>query len=282
MKQNTIWIAGASGNLGTALMDLLKANFDNKVIGTDKDLDVTDSKAVFQAAEMYRPNIIVNLASISDVEYCENNPVEAYKVNALGARNLASAARLVNARIIQLSTDDIFIGNEGDVFNEFDTPTPSTVYGKSKLAGENFVRELNPKHLIIRSSWLYGVGDSDYFSYVLKMGQEGKSFQAPKDQISTPTYVKELARFLKACIGAGEYGIFHASCEGNCSRAEFAKSILTAMNYSADLVQEVESAEGKKNSTQLDNMMLKMTEIYTMANWQDSLNEYIKVLKEEQ
>ena len=171
--KNSIWITGASGRIGSELVKRLKANTDNRVVATDKDVDVTDSKAVMSAAEIYRPDVIINCSSISDEKYCEENMIEAFKVNALGARNLANAARKVNAKIIQLSTDDVF-ASAGDVrLTEYDTPNPVSVYGKSKLAGENYVRELNPKHLIIRSSWVYGFGRDDYFSFVCEKGEKG-------------------------------------------------------------------------------------------------------------
>lgn len=122
-----------------------------------------DMQAVDHAMDVYRPTIVINCASISDAEYCESHMVEAFKINALGARNLASASRRINAKMIQLSTDDIFDGKTSGRLTEYDTPAPQTVYGKSKLAGENYVRELNPKHLIIRSSWVYSAAKGNYF-----------------------------------------------------------------------------------------------------------------------
>ena len=152
MTKNAIWITGAEGRLGSTLVELLKKNTDNKVVGTDMDVDITDMDEVEQCIKVYRPNIVINCASISDADYCEQNKVQAFKVNALGARNLAAASRGVNAKIVQLSTDDVFSGKNTGHLTEFDLPDPQDVYGKSKYAGENYVKELNPKHLIVRSS----------------------------------------------------------------------------------------------------------------------------------
>ena len=176
MSKNSIWITGAEGRLGSALVQLLKQDVNNKVVGTDrKDVDVTDMEAVDQTANVYHPDIVINCASISNVECCEKNMVEAFRVNALGARNLAVVTRRLNAKLIQLSTDDVFDGKTSGPMTEFDIPKPQTVYGKSKLAGENYVKELNPKHLIIRSSWVYGAANGetaqDYFSYVVEHGK---------------------------------------------------------------------------------------------------------------
>ena len=161
MLKNAIWITGAEGRLGSALVALLKKDMGIKVVGTDLDVDITDMEAVEQCMKVYRPNVVINCASISDAEYCEKNMVEAFKVNALGARNLAAASRSANAKMIHLSTDDVFSGKAAGRLTEFDMPDPQSVYGKSKFAGENYVKELNPKHLIIRSSWVYGAANDD-------------------------------------------------------------------------------------------------------------------------
>jgi dTDP-4-dehydrorhamnose reductase len=259
---------------------MLGADVENKVIGTDLDIDITDSQKVRQFVEMYRPTILINCASLSDVEYCENNMVEAYKVNALGARNLAVASRHVNAKIIQFSTDDIFDGNSSGFVTEFDIPNAVSVYGKSKLAGEQFVRELNSKHLIIRSSWVYGIGNGDYFSYVAKQGETNTAFDAPTDHLSSPTSVTELANFINTLIRRGEYGTFNASCEGVCTRYAFARAILEGLGYNPNLVNGVLSGDGRQISTVLENLMMKMTEIYEMPQWQDCLSRYILTQKE--
>lgn len=282
MAKNTIWITGASGKLGVALINELQKNVDNKIIGTDLDVDITDSQAVNHAVNMYRPTIIINCASISNADYCESHMVEAFKVNALGARNLATAAHHVNAKIIHISTDDIFAGKTSGYLTEFDSPNPVTVYGKSKLAGENYVRELTAKHLIIRSSWVYGLGHGDYFSYVAEQGKNNTPFEAPVDHISSPTSAKELAKFIVTLIDESEYGIYHASNEGACSRFDFAKAILHGLGYDTTLAKGVFSEKnGGQTSTLLENLMMKMTGIYEMPHWQDSLNEYLESIKEE-
>lgn len=285
MSKDSIWITGAEGRLGSALVQLLKEDTKNKVIGTDRDaVDITDMEAVDQAANVYHPNIVINCASISDVECCEKDMVEAFRVNALGARNLASATRRLNAKMIQLSTDDVFDGKSSGGMTEFDIPDPQTVYGKSKFAGENYVKELNPKHLIIRSSWVYGASDGekaqDYFRYVVEQGKNHTSFEAPFDRISTPTSAGELAHFIRSLLDKTEYGIYHASCEGVCSRYEFARTILALMGYDPSLVKGTFSSQnGKQVSTLLENLMMKMTEIYTMPQWNDDLKAYVEEYK---
>lgn len=280
MKKDTIWITGAAGKLGKRLVKLLQEDTTNKVIATDMDVDITDMEAVHQHMDIYHPTVIINCASLSDMDYCEKNMVDAFKVNALGARNLAAESRRINAKIIQLSTDDVFSGKRPERLTEFDTPDPQSVYGKSKYAGENYVRELNPKHIIIRSSWVYGQGKGDYFSYVIEKAKANESFEAPLNRISTPTSAGELAHFILTLLQRSEYGVFHASCEGAASRHEFARTILALAGYDPTLA--VGAFEGTEtSSTLLENLMLKMTDIYEMPHWQTALKEHIENWKKE-
>ena len=280
MSKNAIWITGAEGRLGSALLELLKKDTNNKVVGTDMDVDITDMDAVEQSMKVYRPNIVINCASISDADYCEQNIVKAFKVNALGARNLAAASRSLNAKIIQLSTDDVFSGKNSGQITEFDIPDPQSVYGKSKLAGENYVKELNPKHLIVHSSWVYGAANEgakeDYFTYVINHAKSGTPFQVPLDRIGSPTSADVLASFICCLLDKTEYGIYHASCEGMCSRHEFATAILALSGYDTQLAQGYFSVENRgRISILLENLMMKMTEIYTMPQWFDELKSYV-------
>jgi len=283
MYEKTIWVTGAEGSLGQKLIEKLEEDVTIKVIGTDIDVDVTNMDEVNSRIDIYRPNIVVNCASLSDADYCEEHMVEAFKVNALGARNLAIASRRHNAKILQLSSDDVFEGKRSDCLTEFDIPTPRTVYGKSKLAGENYIKELNPKHLIVRSSWVYGTGSPrDYFEYVVKNGRENTPFEANMDKISSPTCADDLIDFILTLIDKTEYGIYHASCEGACTRLGFAAAILEGMGYDSSLAKGVfANKNGLHTSTLLENLMMKMTDIYDMPKWQDGLKRYISSVKGE-
>lgn len=270
--KNSIWVTGASGRIGSELIKRLKKNTDYRVVGTDLDVDITDSASVEAAGDIYRPTVIINCCSLSASRCSEDNIVEAFKVNALGARNLAKVSRKLNAKIIHLSTDDVFACPEVKRMTEYDTPNPISVYGKSKLAGEQYVRELNPKHVIVRSSWVYGAGDNHFLAYVEDKAKKGESFEVPTYKISTPTSANTLADFILTLIDSSEYGVFHASCEGCCTRYEFAKEILSTIGADTSLAVPV---DGETDSTLLENLMLKMTEIYEMPDWKDDLHNFI-------
>ena len=147
-----IWICGANGRVGRKLTGLLRSE-PVELLLTDVDsVDITVSGDVMEYAGMNRPHFIINCAGLTDPDQCRQNPELAYKVNALGARNLSVAARMGKARLVQFSTDDVFGGDSQVPYTEFDTPNPQTVYGKSKLAGENFVREFRAFSTAFRTS----------------------------------------------------------------------------------------------------------------------------------
>ncbi|MGN0299382.1 MAG: dTDP-4-dehydrorhamnose reductase [Lachnospiraceae bacterium] len=284
MRNEVIWIVGGKGRIGKALCNRLET-LKYKTLETDVDVDVTDMDMVMNFININRPNVVINCTGLTDPTECEQNRVKAYQVNALGARNLAVASRKVNAKLIQMSTDDVFAGNERIALNEFHIPTPLTVYGKSKLAGEQFVKELNPKHLIIRSSWVYSPEGNDFISKVIEAGRNHTPLSVVADQFSTPTNVSLLAEMIEQLLDANEYGIYHASCRGVCSRIEFAQHIFNVMGFDTSIIQPI-FYQGDDNTllrpryTVLENLMLEMTELFEMPDWKDELtlflNKYYK------
>jgi dTDP-4-dehydrorhamnose reductase len=278
MRNNIIWITGAKGNLGQALVEKLKKP-GNTVLVTDVDLDVTDLEEVRNYAVMNGVEYIINCASITSIKECEKDMVQAYKVNAMGARNLSIASRQVNAVMIQLSTDDVFSGIKGGPLTEFDTPDPVSVYGKSKLAGEKFVESLNPKHIIIRSSWVYGHKVNDFITKTLEKAERGEEIAMPTDYYSAPTNADELAKLIEILIDADEYGIFHASSEGSCSRYEYARTVLDLAGKKDYPIRETDSSDEGSHTRpmniRLENLMLKMTGLFTMPDWRESLTNFM-------
>lgn len=276
-----IWVTGASGRVGTMIRRILDMR-DVELLETDvDDLDITCTDEVTKFASRNRPNTIINCAGLTDVDECEKNIEKAYRVNALGSRNLSAVARKIDARIIQLSTDDVFSSQQEKAFNEFDTPNPVSVYGKSKLAGENFVKELAPKHLIIRSSWVYGREGMNFVNYIIQKVSAGEKVRAATDEFAVPTSAKELSRVIIRLVKEEQEGIYHAVCRGGCcSRYELAREIARMLGKDESLVvpamlKELHPRMEGPDYTLLDNLMLRMCEMESPATWKEALAEYI-------
>ena len=275
-----IWITGAEGHIGTALLELLEG-VEYQLLPTDiHEVDITKIDEVTQFVHVNRPDVIINCAGLTDVRACEEKPEEAYKINAIGARNLAVAARRIDAKLIQISTDDVFGGDDDAALCEFDDAHPTTMYGKSKYAGEKLVRELTDKHVIVRSSWLYGVGSYDFVDRVLDNAKKDGKVVLPEDEISSPTSADALAGFIECLMHTREFGLYHASCDGSCSRAEWAREILrlNGMDH-IPVISAAENTELRPRFTLLDNMMLRITGLYQMPDWKTALADYFSTKK---
>lgn len=269
-----IWITGAAGHVGSALVELLD-EVEYELFLTDKDVDVTDIEEVVHFAKFNRPDVIINCASLTGLEECAADPDEAYKVNTLGVRNIAHAANEINAKVIHMSTDDVFANRGAAPLNEFDTPNPRSVYGKSKLAGEKMLTELMNRFVIIRSSWVYGIG-KDYVSSVLESVKNGQEFYAGQDAFASPTSAGELAKVICHFIEKDEFGIYHAVCQGVCSRYEFVQTILEYSGNTGKIeVVPIQVEDENNRSVVLDNMMLRLSGLEQPGDWKEVLKDYI-------
>ena len=222
---------------------------------------------------MMHPDVIINCAGFTNINACETDAESAYRVNAVGARNLAMAARSAGALLVQLSTDDVFEGTASQPYHEFDATVPRSTYGKSKLAGEEFVRTLAGRYLIIRSSWVYG-GAGDMVDMALKAADRGETLQMPNNQIANPTSIKEIARTVAALLETEECGTYHVVCKGSCSRYEFAREVLKKARREA-VVEPVIVENRRPNYSVLDTMMLRITGVEEPKEWTAALSDYI-------
>ena len=267
--QEAVWIAGAAGRMGQAIEHALDHS-RYKVVTTDAEIDVTDLHEIMNYAESYRPDFVINCAALASRTEADEDPDKAYKVNALGARNLAIASNGVGATLVHLSTDDLFPENTDHAFNEFDVTNPPHVYGKSKQAGERFVRELCQRHIIVRSSWVYTAQPNDLLGRALKASAQGKTVPVPANQFACPTSADTFARFVLAVMESDEFGTFHAACTGVTSRFEFFERAFTLAG------QPTGNLRGTANPRQgyrieLDDMMARLTGVFAMPTWEDDL-----------
>lgn len=228
---------------------------------------------------MNRPDVIINCAGLTDLQECEKNLAKAFKTNALGARNLSIVARKVEAKLVHISTDDVFDGKSQKPYTEFDETHPKTAYGKSKLAGERYVKEFTYKHFIIRSTWVYGLGNN-FINQLLEKVDQGENLSIAGDQFGSPTSAKELARFILHLIQTNEYGTYHATNKGVCSRFEFASEILRLTGKQVEMKPVVthmsDFSRERPAFSVLDNFIMTMTPVYDFPDWKESLKEYME------
>lgn len=286
-------ITGANGQLGRAINKVFEGNNEFELINTDfnvdgiRNLDITNLKDVIALFEEIKPYAIINCAAHTAVDLCEVQKDAAYRINAIGPRNLAIAASKYDAKIVHVSTDYVFPGDASVPYTEFDKTGPKAMYGITKLNGENFVREFaDGRWFIIRTAWLYGDG-KNFVKTMLKLSENHDTLTVVDDQVGSPTSAMELARMIKYLLPTEKYGLYHGTCEGQCSWADFAKEIFSLAGKST-VVTPVTSEQYKEmnpNSADrpkfsvLENYMLKLSTDFMFADWKDAIKEYMQDLK---
>jgi len=281
-----VLVTAANGQLGTDLCIVLH---DLEVVPlAHKDIEITDINAVREICNRHKPDAIINPAAYVDVDGCETNVDKAFLVNALGPRNLAVVAQELKAKLIHISTAYVF-GGENEVrttpYTEFDTPHPLNIYGRSKLAGENFILRLCHKHFIIRASGLFGVAGrsgkgGNFVETTIRLGKEQDELTVVNDQMVSPTYTRDLAKKIAELIRTEYYGIFHITNKGFCSWFEFATEILKQAGLGTTIIpiasdQYPQKAKRPRFSV-LDNYHLRILGMDDMRPWQDALKDYLR------
>lgn len=275
-----ILITGCQGQLGKELNRFYAHKSDIEIVNTDvQEMDITDQKSVMQKIKEVNPDIIINCAAHTAVDNCEKEEELAYQINAIGPKNLSCAANEVNAVLIHLSSDYVFDGKKGSPYVEGDEYAPQSVYGRTKLQGEDFVRRIAKKYFVIRTAWLYGEG-KNFVNAMLKAAENKKRIRVVCDQVGTPTSTKEVAKVIDILCESNQYGTYHATCEGECSWFEFAKTIFAYTGIDT-LVEPIQTGEYNAIAERplysvLENKKLKTIMGYQMADWHDALKEYLQ------
>jgi dTDP-4-dehydrorhamnose reductase len=274
-----ILLMGAKGQLGVDLTSALISGHDVTAWDVD-ELDITDLDAVIEAMRARKPDLILNAAAYTDVDGCEAHEEMAYRVNAIGPRNLAIGALEAGAGILHISTDFVFDGEKGTPYLEFDETNPQSVYGRSKLAGERAVREITPRHYILRTAWLYGPHGHNFVKTMLRLASERDTVSVVDDQVGTPTATADLIEAVMAVMGSEAYGTYHATCEGACSWYDFAVAIFRHAGVSVKVEPTTTEALGRPAKrpaySVLDNFMLRHQRHVTLRDWESALCAYMK------
>ena len=229
--------------------------------------------------------MIINCAAHTNVDACETQWDTAYRINAIGPRNLSIAAAQVGAKMIHVSTDYVFEGNGTRPYTEFDTPNPVSAYGKTKLEGEQFVRAFAGRYFIFRTAWLYGDG-KNFVKTMLKLSETRDEINVVCDQQGSPTSAVELARAIWHFEPTENYGIFHATCEGDTNWASFTEAIFARAGKSTKVNHVTSEQYAAMNPASanrpaysiLDNYMMRLTSDYRMADWESALDAYMEQL----
>lgn len=287
-----ILITGANGMLAKQIIKDLERGYTElgeipremqnaQILAHDVDtLDITNNLACRTFFAEKTPDICINCAAYTNVDGCEENQLDAFKVNALGAKNLAIACELVGAKFIHVSTDYVFDGEGKQPYCEYDLPNPQSVYGKTKLAGEHFVEQNCSRYFIVRTAWLYGYHGNNFVKTMIRLGKEKGAVSVVNDQFGTPTNAADLSHHIIALAPTSEYGIYHCTGEGKCSWYEFAKEIMKCAGIDATVspcsTEQFPRPAKRPAYSCLENMLLKATIGNKMRNWQDALNAYFK------
>ncbi|MDE6994736.1 MAG: dTDP-4-dehydrorhamnose reductase [Lachnospiraceae bacterium] len=272
-------ITGANGQLGRAVNQQYAGSGEYELINTDVgELDITNIDKVMEFVRDVKPYAIVNCAAYTAVDACEKEEDLAFRINAIGPRNLSIAATETGARMMHVSTDYVFDGNGTRPYLETDPTGPQGAYGRTKLAGENFVREFSNRHYIIRTAWLYGDG-KNFVKTMLRLSETNDKVRVVMDQVGSPTSADELAKAIAYLLPTENYGLFHGTCEGDCSWAQFTEEIfrLAGRNTIVEAITSEEYAAAAKRPAYsiLENYMFKMTTDFMFADWHDAIAEYI-------
>ncbi|CBK75372.1 dTDP-4-dehydrorhamnose reductase [Butyrivibrio fibrisolvens 16/4] len=283
-----ILVTGCNGQLGRAIQNEYKDEVEfilTDVVEGEKisPLNIMDLDEVLSFVEAKKPDVIINCAAATNVDGCEKDWDFAYKLNALGPRNLAIAASKVGAKLVHVSTDYVFPGNGSSPITEFDQPAPISAYGKTKYEGEKFVQQFADKWFIVRTAWLYGDG-KNFVKTMLSLAETHDELSVVCDQLGSPTSAVELARMIHHLEPTENYGIFHGTCEGDTNWADFTEEIfrLKGINVKVNHVTSEEykrmnpASADRPHYSILDNYMLRLTSGYRMADWKDALAEYLK------
>jgi len=280
-----IVLIGANGQLGSDLVRVLRPAHDLIPL-THADVEVADAQSVAAMAAQHKPDLVLSTAAFHKVDMCEQEVERTFAVNVYGARNLALACRDHGAALLYMSTDYVFGGDleRCTPYTESDLPAPATVYGVSKLAGEHLIRAVLERSFIVRVAGLYGVAGSsgkggNFVELMLRLAREGKEIRVVDDQRTTPTYTLDLARQIAALIETDQYGLYHATCQGECTWYEFAGEIFRQSNLEPNLSRARTGDFGEKATrpaySVLENGALKRIGLDRMPPWQEALAAYL-------
>jgi dTDP-4-dehydrorhamnose reductase len=281
-----IFVTGAGGQVGSEVCKRFGAATQHEVVAADHgELDVGDRDTVMQAVTTSRPDAIVHCAAWTAVDACESDPDRAFRVNALGTRNVVEAADLVGAHVVCLSTDYVFDGEKPEPYGEWDTPNPMSVYGHSKLGGEIEAGSGIGSSTIVRISWVCGEHGSNMVKTILRLAGEHETLRFVDDQRGHPTFADDLATMIYRLVVDRRHGLFHVTNQGAVSWYEFAGAVLKAAGLDPARVHPITTAElqpprpaRRPANSVLDNAALRLGGIPLLPDFHEPLARLVAKL----
>ena len=275
-------VLGADGQLGSEFVRLLSPSMD--VVGLSSDVDITNRSVLQRALEDAHPDVVLNCAAYTSVDKAEGMADLAYRVNVIGAGNVAQAARRISARVVYFSTDYIFDGSSGQPYVEDDVPAPLSVYGGTKLLGEQATREANPDHLICRLAWLYGPAGHNFVRTILRLAREKDVLRVVADQTGSPTFTEDVVHQVLALLSDGASGTYHCVDTGAATWYEFACTVLRHYGLNTPVVpirsSDYPSAARRPPFSVLADRKLDLEGLNVMRPWQEALDDCIARYRE--
>ncbi len=278
-----ILVTGITGQLGHDVMAELAARGHEAVGATRQDMPLTDFPALRAHLMRVRPDAVIHCAAYTAVDRAEEEKTACMIVNGGATREIAAACRDLSAKLLYLSTDYVFPGTGDGFYEPDDEKGPQNAYGLSKLAGEEAIEELLTRYFIVRISWVFGVNGKNFVKTMLRLAETHDALTVVDDQVGSPTYTRDLARLLVDMVESEKYGVYHATNEGVCSWAEFAKEIFRQAGKDTTVTPVPSSAyptpaKRPKNS-RLSKDCLDAAGFCRLPPWQDALARYLEELK---
>ena len=275
-------VTGITGQLGYDVAAELDRRGEEFIATTRKEIDLSDEKSIKDFIQRHSPSAVIHCAAYTAVDKAESEAELALTINGLGTRYIAEACREVGAKLLYPSTDYVFGGDGNKPYEVTDEKTPCNIYGKSKLLGEDSVRALNRQHFIVRISWVFGKNGKNFVKTMLNLAAKNKKVRVVMDQIGSPTYTKDLAPLLVDMIHTEKYGTYHATNEGFCSWADFAKEIFKQAKKNVE-VEEIFTVDyplpaRRPFNSRMSKKSLDDAGFERLPTWQDAVKRYLAEL----
>jgi len=279
-----VLVTGVKGQLGYDVMKVLHARKIDCLGADIEEFDITNYNATQQFIKAYDPDVVVHCSAYTAVDKAEDNYNTCYAVNADGPRNIANVSKEHDAKMVYISTDYVFPGT-GEAAYEIDDPKgPLSVYGKTKLAGEEAVREILDKYFIVRIAWVFGKNGNNFIKTMLRLSKDHSEVNVVCDQIGSPTYTADLAPLLCDMIETEKYGTYHATNEGYCNWAEFAQTVFeeASCNTKVNFIttDQYPTKTPRPSNSRMSKKSLDDNGFQRLPTWQDALVRYLKEINE--